>query len=488
MKKHVLLILIASATTSAYSQFANPQWSEIRQAPQGFELLLLTEDASSVSYALHGDSDKKPDRFLLEIFNEDMGFNDSVSFSLPGSGEKKPHYMGAHSFTSGFYVFATNTNTQGSGFKHSLLAYKIGANGIEDTQELANINFETGTPNGDFKLAFSASGDYYCVLTEHPHQEGVNELITVSVFDQSHKQVFSKELPLDVIYKKNIHNYLFCTNSGGAYIVKKDKEKNVFRYLAYSIQSETTSLVGKAIAVPTKHITDIRAHVTENGHLHIGGFTHNEPIHEYTGYFLFGIDAALNTTFRTSGNFDAYTLEMMLGKKASKDPVMRGFYIDRIIALSDGTTYLLTEQQSHGKEDHGYGNALILVFDKEGKYRKSHIIKKSQNNNSPGTDFGSYTVWSKKDTMYIAFNDATADLINKSSKILDKSFLKTHVVTISYDNGVNDTEWIEKFDQAESTPMAFEPDFIWMNKNNRLLFRFASPDQKSYRLVKMDLN
>src|SRR5687767_6210458 len=150
-------------------------------------------------------------------------------------------------------------------------------------------------------MAFSASGDHYCILSEHPAQEGANELVTVSVFNASNEPVFSKELTLDVLYKKNIHNYIFCTNDGNAYIVKKDKDKNVFRYLAYSVQSETTSLVGKVITIPGKHITDIRAHVADNGNLHVGGFTSTEPLHEYTGYFLFGFDSAFNTIFRTTG-------------------------------------------------------------------------------------------------------------------------------------------------------------------------------------------
>ncbi|MFI5203135.1 MAG: hypothetical protein ACHQF2_01465 [Flavobacteriales bacterium] len=494
MKKLLLLLLTSVPVTSLNAQFGDAKWSEIRKSPDSFVLLALSEDAASSAYALHGNHEKKPTRFLLEVFDEDMNAKESIEFTLPVSEEGSSRYLGAHSFGSDFYIFATyidKSNTAGP--RHYVFAYKVTSQGIVDKTELTHVDFTNGLPTGDFKIAFSTSGDYYCILSEHPVQEGANELVTISVFGPSNKAVFSKELPLDVTFKKNIHNYIFCTNAGGAYLVKKDKEKNVFRYLAYSIELETTSLSGKVILIPNRHVTDIRVQVTETGHLYLGGFTSTEPVHEYTGYFLFGFDAALNTTFRTTGTFDEYTLELMLGKKGSKSAVLRGFYIDRIVTVGDGTTYLLAEEQTHSKgekkEEHAYGNILVLAFAKEGKYKKSYCIKKSQNTSFEKSDFASYAVWIKKDTIYLGFNDVTSDLIakNESSKISDKSFLKSHIVTASYETGMVDNTWIEKFTDNDISPLAFEPSIIFVNKKNELFMRFLSPDQKFYRLAKMAL-
>jgi hypothetical protein len=488
MKKQIICCIFLLAAPIIKAQVNHVSWSAQQNCDHEMIFLGISTDTTQSFYALYGNHEKYPVNFNLDIFDADLSFSKNLSITLPAGDDNNPRFYDARVLGVRYCLFATYVHKPDNGIQiHYLYAYPVTENGIEDKIELGKIEFSDEKKTGDFKIAFSESGDYVSVLSEIPGEENTPENITLSVFNQQLIKQYTKEFSFDIDYKRNIHNYLFCANNGQTYIVKKDRDKNAFRYLVYSINAQTNLLAGKPLNLPGKHVTDIRACTDKTGNLRVGGFTSSEPVHEYTGYFITSFDSNLTQVYKTMSIFETSDLEKILGKKASKNPVLQSFFIDRVITLPGGQSFIISEEQSHLKTDKkteiSYGQVLILAFDKDGKYLKTEVIKKNQKATPGYGDFGSYNVYTKNDSLFIICNSVSDDLINKSGKVTGKSFLSTRIYIISPKNALSQINFPDYKEIHTPLSLAFDPEYVYLSVENSVIMRFVTGDRKKYSLV-----
>lgn len=249
------------------------------------------------------------------------------------------------------------------------------------------------------------------LFIESPFKAGKKEEINLLVYDANGKETLNKTVQLDLDAKPNLYNYPEISNGGAIYFLKKDKEKNVFRYFIYAFNESTNTFSHKQITLANANITEIKGQVTPKGEFLVGGFFASEPIHEFEGYYLFKFDQNCAQKFKTQAVFDESTFLKFLSKKEySKDPAIKNFFMDNILVLETGK--IVIEAEFYSEEEFkdkslwtNYKDVMLICFDENGKYKTTYNHKKNQSQDGKHQQWASYMTYGYNDTIAVLHNN-----------------------------------------------------------------------------------
>ena len=491
-----LILFLLVLVMQAHAQHGKSVWSAVIPNSGGYALINVCEDEQKNMYFLRADDKKNPTRFHLEIYDPKAVLKENCDFEIPVTNDHNANYLGSFASRGKFFLVSTTMLGTSAPFYHQAMCYQISKKGIETRVEMMKIPVQEKSNAGNFRFSMSPDKKKMLLFAEYPFEKDKNEVVKAMLFNPEEKIIYEKEWTLDIPFKNNIHNYPHVANNGDMYFVKKDKEKGAYRYIVYAYNTEGDVLTHKTITLPNSgHITDIRAAIGAKNEILVGGFYASEPVHIYQGYFLFGLDHSCGQTARSVGVLDEATLINFMSKKEiSKDPSLRGFYLDKIVSMPGGGVYMISEKNNNEKKGvddfYNYEEIMVMSFTAaDKKFKKCYAVKKSQRTVNDLGEWSSYNIYHNGDTLGIVYNIVSQTEMEKAKKrpAGEKSnLLQTKIAKIHEKSGLKEITYNQQFDNYDF-PMSFDPEIVYIRSDNALVLVFSALYHRHYRIGVLEM-
>lgn len=378
----------------------------------------------------------------LEGFSDpEDGFFCSQDIAVPHLPNEIAIYEGFVALSDKMILFRSVYNKDEK--KSVLYAHELNQKGmvIDATgKEITFITAEKAMNSGNFIIKASADGKSFVVLSENPFVKETKEKFTVSVFDNSMKQLWSKEIELQYDVKKGPVNNPIISNSGMVYVIKKvEGPKNADFYTSYQIANKGAKVKENILEMePPKKIVNygytldettgdltIAGYYTEDGKVSIGGTG-------FKGYFTSKISGSTNTfVARTTNPFDKPQSNLR---------------VNSILNIK-GNTFLLGEEKyennvaTEEKDSRGFAvykrefiaeNIHISVFDASGKSVINNVIRKSNKSSEDGGFSNSFAATVVGEQVMLVYNDFQYKHDGQDHKIIGPGLINVIVPVIQF--------------------------------------------------------
>lgn len=297
-----------------------------------------------------------------------------------------------------------------------LYAHELNQKGmiLDDAgKAITSITAEKAMNSGNFIIKASADGKSFVVLSEFPFVKETKEKFAVSVFDNSLKQVWSKEFELQYDSRRGPTNEPILTNSGIVYLIKKvEGPKNADFYTTYQISEKGAKVkenilemeapkkivnYGYLVDEATNDLT-IAGYYTEDGKVSIGGTG-------FKGYCTYRISGSTNDFAARSTN--------------PFEKTQSNLRVNSVLRVK-GNLFLLGEEKyennvaTEQKDEKGFpvykrefyaGKIHVSVFDATGKSIINTIITKDNKSVEDGGFSNSFSAAIIGEQVMIVYND-----------------------------------------------------------------------------------
>jgi hypothetical protein len=328
------------------------------------------------------------------------------------------------------------------------------------------------------------------VMKESLIEKGKNESARFTIYDERFNIITETNLSFLVASKPNPVNKVLVTDKGDFFIIKKDREKNEYKFYLHAFNAELKGWNQKQILIPGKMISDIDATLNTSQEFIVSGFYNTNDVSSYEGYFYYRLDASLKYITKVNNRFEAEFMSNFIGKKAASkgDAVISGYYFENLIPTSNNQSYLIAEIEEFenvgGVEKYGYGDIMFLLLDKEGNIKNSGSLKNKQQTQNDKGEWSSFNYAACKDTLHLFHNEVNPS--DSKSKFSDATFYGTYHSKIIKATAATTYPEKEMIFSGEEK-LSFHPEYVYQTSDDYMIFLVLSKEKTSYAIGKMKL-
>ncbi len=415
-----LLLLFALHTTPLFlvaQPLTTPEYSRGRIISSTQSDLNLCSISEWKNYKLVVRSNYKGDatRYTVEVFDHENNRAEfsTHKFTIPESDR----LSFVEVVSQGDVTYLLVSKFSASEKATILFAYPVTEKGIleDERKEIDRLPAYNAGNTGRFRVNVSPDHQFLVVLRENIYDKAKNETIALHRYDTDLNQVWTKTHAFSILSKNQTVNIPFVNNKGDLYLIKKDRDKETFKYYILAAEAKGTIISEKPLQLGNIFISDIRAALLQNGNLGVAGFYSTQGYDSYEGSFYFAFDSKTGVAVKHNESLNSEILTLFMAKKdASKSgTALFGFNLHHLIAQENGGMYLIAEktQQVTEKtaERYTYEDLLILNYDEQGNIKWGKSIRKKQETWGDDGKWSSYNYFLYNDTLNILFNKVIFD-------------------------------------------------------------------------------
>lgn len=439
-------------------------------------LLNIVGQVNNETYVLRGKTTAETIEMELSLYGSDLAIISQNEFSLPVSLNEKWFYLGSAVIEDIPWLFVSHFSLDKK--KHHAFAIPMSEKGmdIENKKLLESIPSFSSNNAGSFTIEMSQDKNYILLFRENPSDKTKNETFAVTVFDTKLNQLWTKEHHTDIPSKTNPVNQPLITNDGTVYIVKKDRDKAVYKFTAFFIDNSTHSVSSKPVSVSPKIITDIKAMTNASHQLVIFGFFSTTDYTLYEGLFCYAYDQSGNQVVKHVENINSDVKSNFMSKKEAEksDASLSGFTLEHLVPLAAGGFYALSEKTHQVTEKEGehfsYGDILVIAMDQNGNMKWGKGVKKNQQSMNDDARWSSFNYFVYNDTLHLFYNKVIIDpalpktgKLTKPDEFGDKTFAGTSWHWFAPD-GIHNGSPLTEMHKTNEVSMAFNSEMIYASE------------------------
>lgn len=415
MKKALALICLA-IYSQVYAQEPTFTIGSQRSAYSNDNPEAITFRIENNNYVLYSKF-KMSEGMLLHL----EGFSDPTDSYLCSQDIPIPHlpneiaiYEGFVALNNKMMLFRSVYNKDEK--KCVLFAHELDQKGMVINAEGKAITFisaEKAMNSGNFIIKASSDGKSFVVLSELPFVKETKEKFALSVFDNSLKQLWTKEIELLYDSRRGPTNDPILSNAGIVYVIKKvEGPKNADFYTSYQItdhggkvkenildmEAPKKIVNYSSIIDETSNDLTIAGYYTEDGKVSIGGTG-------FKGYF----------TTRISGS----TSDFLARTTNPFDKTYSNLRVTNVLSIK-GNTFLIGEEKyeeniaTEQKDSKGFAvynrtftadDIHVSVFDASGKSIINSILRKENKSVEDGGFSNSLAASIVGEQLMLVYND-----------------------------------------------------------------------------------
>lgn len=376
------------------------------------------------------------------------GFSDPTDSYLCSQDIPIPHlpneiaiYEGFVALNNKMILFRSVYNKDAK--KCVLFAHELDQKGIVIDQagkEITSIVAEKAMNSGNFIIKASSDGKSFVILSELPFVKETKEKFAVTVFDNSLKQLWNKEIELLYDSRRGPVNDPMLSNAGIVYVIKKvEGPKNADFYTSYQIADKGAKVKENVIDMEaprkivnygsvideTSNDLIIAGYYTEDGKVSLGGTG-------FKGYFTSRISG-------TNGDNSARTVNAF-------DKTYSNLRVTSLLNLK-GNTFLVGEEKyeeniaTEQKDSRGFAvynrvfnaeDIHVSAFDATGKSITNSILRKGNKTVEDGGFSNSLSASIVGEQIMLVYNDFQYRHDGKEHKVIGPLLINLKIPVIQF--------------------------------------------------------
>lgn len=481
---HLVLSLFLINTITAQTNFSEIFSNESKQN----NLQNISEETNyKIYYTLFFEENNTTYKIQQLTFDSNLVTYENIKLEWKKGPNDKITFLNAgiiqHVYTAFYSRIDEKKNT------HELIAVRFGDNvGIERMVDSFQIKSLSNT--GAYQVSISPKGEAFAVLKEAFIEKNKQESADVFIFDPNFTRLNELSLTFSAQSKPNPVNKIFATDKGDVFIIKKDREKNEYKFYVHAFNAELKGWNQKQITLPGKKVSDIDACLNSSQEFIVAGFYNTFDVTSYEGYFYNRFDVSLKPLVRMNKRFTPDFMADFIGKKAANksDAVISGYYFENLLPGNNDEIFIVAEKEGYenanGKENFSYEDILYLHFDKEGTIKNSGSLKNKQITENDNGEWSSFNYAVTADTLHFYHNEVNDS--DSKNKFGEETFYGTYhskVFRINQSATVPAKEMIMPTDEK----LSFHPSLVYQTSDNKLLFLLMSKTKDRFALGKVEI-
>ena len=378
------------------------------------------------------------------------GFSDPTDSYLCSEDIRVPHlpneiaiYEGFVALNNKMVLFRSVYNKEEK--KCVLYAHELNQKGMiidNAGTAIASITAEKAMNSGNFIIKASSDGKSFVVLSEYPFVKETKEKFAVTVFDNSLKQIWNKEVELQYDSRRGPTNEPVLLNSGMIYVLKKvEGPKNADFYSTYQIADKGVKVKENVLEIEApKKIVNYAYALDENTNdITIAGYyTEDGKVSVSFG----GVNFKGTFISKITGNNG----EVSIHTTMPFDKTQSTLRVINVLNLK-GNTCLLGEERyensvaTEQKDEKGFpvyrkefyaDKIFVSVFDPTGKSISSTVISKNNKSIEDGGISNSFAAAVVGEQLMIVYNDYQYKNDGQEHKIVGPMLANVKIPVIQF--------------------------------------------------------
>jgi len=364
---------------------------------------------------------------------------------------------------------------------------------------------------GSFDMKLSADTSKVLVYYQLPFFEESNERITLAVFDDQLKPLWSKLVDLPYRDDRFTVTETRVHNDGTVYILGRVSEKRLnwsnenpgFKYVLLCYDHRKSALKEYNLDLAPKSISGIGFQFTpENKYVAVSGFysENSRSEEEAAGFLFLKLDHERQRVVQTATTpFDRELLaRLMTQKQVERNPELRNFQLAVVFPLENGQTLLVAEQATVRQicltdprtgliscsDQYNFDDLLVTKLSAEGIPAWVRSIPKRQFSTDDEGLYLSFVPLFQNGTLHLFFNNhpKNKDLPDSATPKILTNPRKAHIAHVSVSG---DGEVKKSVLKEEQNELIFAPRLVV--SHNNLSNVIVSYSARAYQLGRLQL-